>query len=107
MPPYRRGRKEYRCIGYAEEAEASSKSRKAAKPRQPKKILTQEEKEAAVLEKEERKKIRKAKEIWEATLVPWVPDDAFRFPLKTMVSHFHMLSSTSLTRPPGVIQVRW
>jgi len=108
MPPYRRGRKEYRCIGYAEAAEASEKSRKAAKPRQPKKILTQEEKEAAVFEKEERKKIRMAKETWEATLVPWVPDNAFRFPLKTMVGQFHAFSSiSSLTRPPGVVQVRW
>lgn len=85
MPPYR-GRKEYRCIGYAEEAAAAAKLRKAATPRQPKKILTQEEKEAAALAKEERKKARKAKETWEVTLVPWVPDDAFRFPLQTMVS---------------------
>ncbi|KIM40247.1 hypothetical protein M413DRAFT_11730 [Hebeloma cylindrosporum] len=84
MPPYR-GRKEYRCSGYAEEAGAAAKLAKAAKPRQPKKVLTPEEKEAAALEKEERKKVRKAKETWEATLVPWVPNDAFRFPLKTTV----------------------
>ena len=82
MPPYRR----HRCIGYAEEAEAAAKLRKAAKPRQPKKILTQEEKEAAVVEKEQRKKLREAKKTWEATLVPWVPNNAFRFPLETMVS---------------------
>jgi hypothetical protein len=85
MPPYR-GRKEHRCIGYAEEAAAAAKLTKAAKPRQPKKILTQEEKDAAALEKEERKIIRKVKETWEASLVPWVPNDAFRFPLETMVS---------------------
>jgi hypothetical protein len=87
MAPYRSGRKEHRCIGYAEEAAAAAKLKKAAKPRQPKIILTQEEKDAAALAKEERKKIRMAKETWEASLVPWVPNNAFRFPLKTMVSY--------------------
>lgn len=100
MPPYRGGRKQYRCIGYAEEAAAAAKLKKAATPRQPKKVLTQEEKDAAALEKEERKKIRKAKETWEATLVPWVADNAFRFPLKTMVSRIstRLSSKPSLTR---------
>ena len=77
MPAYRRS-KEHRCAGYEEAA-------KLRKPRQPKKVLTPEEKEIADEEKLVRKAAREAKKTWESTLVPWTVNLNFRFPLGTMV----------------------
>ena len=90
MPAYRRS-KEHRCAGYEEAA----KLRKTLKPRQPKKVLTPEEKEKADEEKLARKAAREAKKTWESTLVPWTVNLDFRFPLGTMVClllHKHWVS---------------
>jgi len=81
MPPHRS--KKMKCIGHIEEAAEVSKARK---PRQPKKVLTEEEKEDADIEKELRRIARECKKEWEATLVPWVVNSDFRFPIGTMVT---------------------
>ncbi|KAJ3496826.1 hypothetical protein NLJ89_g10430 [Agrocybe chaxingu] len=60
-----------------------------AKPRQakPKKVLTEEEKAEAKVLKEARKKVRDAKNAWEASLVSWTSKGDFRFPIGTMAMY--------------------
>ncbi|KAF8967928.1 hypothetical protein BDZ97DRAFT_1916501 [Flammula alnicola] len=76
--PASRSKKYARCIGYQEEVV------KAPKARQPKKALTEQEKEDAEIQKTVRKTTREAKKQWEETLVPWTPNNGFRFPIGTM-----------------------
>jgi hypothetical protein len=57
-------------------------------PKKPriKKVLTDEEKEAA-LKREINKLLRAKKKEWEATLKPWKGGDTVRLPMDTVVRH--------------------
>lgn len=81
MPPSR-SKKYSSCIGYQEEPAVNS----VPKPRQPQKVLTEEEKAEAEIMKMARKSATLAKKEWEDTLVLWVVNTKFRFPIGTMVS---------------------
>ncbi|KDR75735.1 hypothetical protein GALMADRAFT_211185 [Galerina marginata CBS 339.88] len=82
------------CAGYAEEAaqarkEARKQTQRVArqKAREAKKNMTEEEKEADKLAELARKAARDSKKKWGSTLVPWVHNDKFSFPVGTVVMY--------------------
>ncbi|KII85454.1 hypothetical protein PLICRDRAFT_56695 [Plicaturopsis crispa FD-325 SS-3] len=80
MPPVRS--RKMRC------AFRESPPPKARKPRAPMKVLTEEEKADAEIEKEVRKMGREMKKDWDAQLgKAWTPDSTFRFPIGTIAMY--------------------